>query len=133
MFYPRERIFIWGVLPVEARVLVVIMTVISLYSGFRGGGGVAHFAHLGGYLGAWLYLRWSAARTPASQWQAKVAGPPPSRVPLGDWRAVDVSRVHEVNRDEVVRILRKLEAQGEGSLTTQERVFLGHFVPAKAS
>jgi membrane associated rhomboid family serine protease len=132
LFYPRERIYIWGVLPVEARVLVIAMTAISLYSGFRGGGGVAHFAHLGGYLGAWLYLRWSEQRTPGKQWQAKVAGPPPSSIPLGDWRAVDLNRIHEVNRDEVARILRKLEEQGEGSLSAQERVFLGHFVPRRA-
>src|SRR5690606_15898834 len=58
MFYPRDRIFIWGIIPVEARVLVVIMTAITLYGGFSGGGGVAHFAHLGGYIGAWVYLKW---------------------------------------------------------------------------
>jgi membrane associated rhomboid family serine protease len=129
MFYPRDKIFIWGVIPVEARVLVIVMTLISIYSGFRGGGGVAHFAHLGGYLGAWLYLRWSEKRTPSKQWQAKVAGPPAAVVPLGDWRNVDLARVHEVNRDEVARILDKIRAQGEGSLTSQERVFLGHFTP----
>nr|MCU0618182.1 rhomboid family intramembrane serine protease [Gemmatimonadaceae bacterium] len=128
MFYPRDKIFIWGVIPVEARVLVIVMTLISIYSGFRGGGGVAHFAHLGGYLGAWLYLRWSEKRTPSKQWQTKVAGPPASVVPLGDWRSVDLARVHEVNRDEVARILDKLRSQGEGSLTSQERVFLGHFI-----
>ena len=127
MFYPRDKIFIWGVIPVEARVLVIVMTLISIYSGFRGGGGVAHFAHLGGYLGAWLYLRWSEKRTPSKQWQAKVAGPPASVVPLGDWRSVDLARVHEVNRDEVARILDKIRTQGEGSLSAQERVFLGHF------
>lgn len=129
MFYPRDKIFIWGVIPVEARVLVIVMTLISIYSGFRGGGGVAHFAHLGGYLGAWLYLRWSEKRTPSKQWQAKVAGPPAAAIPLGDWRSVDLARVHEVNRDEVARILDKIRAQGEGSLTSQERVFLGHFTP----
>ena len=127
MFYPRDKIFIWGVIPVEARVLVIVMTLISIYSGFRGGGGVAHFAHLGGYLGAWLYLRWSEKRTPSKQWQAKVAGPPAAAVPLGDWRSVDLARVHEVNRDEVARILDKIRTQGEGSLSSQERVFLGHF------
>lgn len=127
MFYPRDKIFIWGVIPVEARVLVIVMTLISIYSGFRGGGGVAHFAHLGGYLGAWLYLRWSEKRTPSKQWQAKVAGPPAAAVPLGDWRSVDLACVHEVNRDEVARILDKIRTQGEGSLSSQERVFLGHF------
>jgi len=37
--------------------------------------------------------------------------------------------VHELNRDEVQRILTKIESQGERSLTSPERVFLGHFTP----
>lgn len=132
MFYPHERINIWGVLPVQARVLVAIMTVAALYGGFGGRGNVAHFAHLGGFAGAWIYLKWRERRAPAKQWQAKVAGPPPSKVAIGDWRGVNLDRVHEVNRDEVSRILAKIESSGEGSLTSQERVFLGHFTPKQA-
>lgn len=131
-FFPRDRIYIWGVLPVEARVLVIVMTLITLYGGFSGGGGVAHFAHLGGYLGAWIFLRWAEKRTAAVQWEAKLAGPPARAIPVGDWRAINLERVHEVNRDEVVRILDKIERAGESSLTAQERVFLGHFIPADA-
>ncbi len=132
MYYPRERIYIWGVIPVEARLLVILMTAMTLYGGFKGGGGVAHFAHLGGYIGAFLYLKWAEKRSPSKQWEAKLAGPPPSKIPLGDWRSVDLARVHEVNRDEVQRILQKIEQQGEGSLSAQERVFLGHFVPTRS-
>jgi membrane associated rhomboid family serine protease len=132
MFYPRDKILIWGIIPVEARVLVILMTLITLYGGFSGGSGVAHFAHLGGYIGAFIYLKWAEKRSPSKQWQAKVAGPPPKTIPVGDWRSVNLSMVHEVNRDEVQRILQKLEEKGEGSLTAQERVFLGHFVPKQA-
>ena len=128
-FYPRDRIFIWGVIPVEARVLVVIMTVVSLYGGLSGGGGIAHFAHLGGFLGAWLYLRRIQKNLPAVKWQAKVAGPPADTIAIGDWKGVNLAAVHELNRDEVQRILTKIEKQGERSLTAQERVFLGHFTP----
>lgn len=132
MFYPREKIYIWGIIPIEARVLVLIMTVVSLYSGMRGGGNVAHFAHLGGYLGAYLYLKYAEKRTPAKQWEKRVAGPPPSKIPLGNWQSVNLSTVHEVNRDEVTRILAKIQSQGESSLSSQERVFLGHFTPKDA-
>jgi membrane associated rhomboid family serine protease len=128
-FYPRDRIYIWGIIPIEARVLVVIMTVVSLYGGLSGGGSVAHFAHLGGYVGAWIYLRRIANRAPAAQWQAKLAGPPADAIAIGDWRGVNLEKVHELNRDEVKRILSKIETQGERSLTSQERVFLGHFTP----
>lgn len=132
MFYPRERIYIWGIIPIEARVLVVILTVVTLYGGMRGGGNVAHFAHLGGYVGAYLYLKYIEKRTPAKQWEKKVAGPSPSKVPIGNWQGLNLALVHEVNRDEVTRILGKIETKGESSLTSQERVFLGHFTPKDA-
>ena len=128
-FYPRDKIYIWGIVPIEARVLVVIMTVVSLWGGLSGGGGIAHFAHLGGYVGAWVYLRWAEKRTPTAQWKEKLAGPVSSTIAIGNWRGVNLEAVHELNRDEVKRILDKLETQGEGSLTSQERVFLGHFTP----
>ncbi len=128
-FFPRDRIYIWGVVPVEARVLVVIMTAISIFGGLSGGGNTAHFAHLGGYVGAWIYLRIAERFTPSKQWEAKLAGPPPNAIPMGDWRQVDLASVNQYNRDEVKRILDKITATGEGSLTSQERVFLGHFTP----
>lgn len=128
-FFPRERIYIWGVLPVEARTLVVVMTAISIFSGFTGGGNTAHFAHLGGYVGAFLYLAYVAKRSPVKQWEKKLAGPPASSIALGDWKAVDLTKVNELNRDEVRRILDKIGASGESSLTSQEKIFLGHFTP----
>ncbi len=128
-FFPREKIFIWGVVPVEARVLVVIMTALSIFGGFSGGGNTAHFAHLGGYVGAWFYLKFAESRLPSKQWEKKLAGPTPSAISIGDWRSVDPAAVNEYNRDEVTRILDKITAAGEGSLTSQERVFLGHFTP----
>ncbi|MBT8398673.1 MAG: rhomboid family intramembrane serine protease, partial [Gemmatimonadetes bacterium] len=35
-FWPRERIYIWGILPVEARWLVGALAAMSLFSGFSG-------------------------------------------------------------------------------------------------
>jgi len=129
MFYPRDKIFIWGVIPVEARILVVIMTALSVFGGFSGGGNTAHFAHLGGYVGAFIYLKLVARNLPAKQWEKKLAGPAPSTIAIGDWQRVDMTKVHELNRDEVQRIVDKIRSVGEGSLTSQERVFLGHFTP----
>src|SRR5471032_1459646 len=58
-FWPTDKIYIWGVLPLEARWLVIITIVMAIYSGLNGStGGVADFAHLGGYVGAYLYLKW---------------------------------------------------------------------------
>jgi membrane associated rhomboid family serine protease len=128
-YWPRERIYIWGILPVEAWLLVVITTVMAMWGGFSGGGGgVAHFAHLGGYLGAWLYLFWADRRSPARQWKAKIEKPA-KKAELGNWKTIDTKSIHEVNRAEVDRILDKISANGVDSLTPAERTFLSHFAP----
>ena len=128
-YWPRERIYIWGVLPVEAWLLVLITTAMALYGGFAGGGGgVAHFAHLGGYLGAWLYLLWMERRSPSRAWKTKLEKPA-KKVEIGNWQRIDTKSIHEVNRAEVDRILDKISAKGVESLTPQERTFLSHFAP----
>lgn len=128
-FWPHERIFIWGVLPVPARVLVILTTVFAMWSGFGDvGGGIAHFAHLGGYLGAFLYLRWLDRKRTAFKRQA--TAPPPDAVRrAANYRAIDLSSVHEVNREEIERIIGKISAHGMKSLTPQETAFLSRFVP----
>jgi membrane associated rhomboid family serine protease len=128
-FWPHERIFIWGVLPVPARMLVIFTTLFALWSGFGGAaGGIAHFAHLGGYLGAFLYLRWLERKRLA--FKRKATAPPPEAVRrVANYKAIDLASMHEVNRGEVNRILDKISAQGLGSLTPQETAFLSNFIP----
>lgn len=126
-FWPHEPIHLWGVLPVPARLLVIGTTVITLWSGFGGlGGRVAHFAHLGGYVGAFLYLRWlDRGRRAAVQ---RVTAPPVLKRRASGYQ-VDRSTIHEVNRPEVDRILDKISAGGVESLTDAEYAFLSNFVP----
>jgi len=135
-FWPRERIYIWGVLPIEARWLVILTAGVAIFGGFTGSqGGVAHFAHLGGYVGGWFYLWWMDRRASAGRraWQAKVSAPA-GTVDSNRIGTIDVSRVHPVNRDEVNRILDKIRASGLESLTSEERTFLSHFAgPRPAS
>ncbi|HEX9894322.1 MAG TPA: rhomboid family intramembrane serine protease [Gemmatimonadales bacterium] len=129
-FWPRDQILIWGILPVEARVMVIAMTVMSLFSGFRGGGGIAHFAHLGGFLGGWLSLKWFERRSDGRKWQAKAAPARPresSESSLARWRRIQRDGLHEVNRAELDRILDKISSQGMQSLTPGDREFLERF------
>jgi membrane associated rhomboid family serine protease len=129
-FWPDERIMIWGVLPVPARVLVIMTTMLALFSGFGGvSGGIAHFAHLGGYLGSFLYLRWLDRKRRAFKRQATTA-PPEVVQRAANYKAIDLASVHEVNREEIARIIDKIDAQGMGSLTLQEAAFLSNFVPS---
>jgi membrane associated rhomboid family serine protease len=128
-YWPREQIYIWGVLPVTARWLVIAMTVLSLWGGLSGAGrGVAHFAHLGGFLGGLIYLVWFERRSPAARFRARAAPGRPSGATAMDvarWAAIRPESLHPVNRDEVERLLRKLAAGGRASaLTPDERAFL---------
>lgn len=131
-FWPREQILIWGVIPLEARWLVVITTFLAIWSGMGGSrGGAADFAHLGGYAGAFLYLRlinWGGA---AARFKRQAQGSAAGKVigSINVFAKVDPSKVHELNRDEVNRILDKISAKGLNSLTDQERLFLMAFVP----
>lgn len=128
-YWPNETILIWGVLPVPARVLVIITTIFALFGGFTGAAsGTAHFAHLGGYLGAYLYLRW-IERSRHSFKRKAAAAPKAVDKRVASWKSIDRSKVHEVNREELDRILDKISATGVGSLTPQERIFLSNFVP----
>lgn len=132
-FWPRDTILIYGVIPVEARWLVVLMTVLSLL-GARGlvEPGIAHFAHLGGYLGGFLYLRWLERRSPAGRFRAQagsagVLSGGSARAGLERWSRIRREALHEVNRAELDRILEKINAGGVGSLTTADREFLDRF------
>jgi membrane associated rhomboid family serine protease len=133
-FWPRQQIHIWGILPIEARWLVVIMTVLALWGGFMGaGGGIAHFAHLGGFAGGYLYLKWLERRrqAPIREWRAKAAPTRPtsesSAQAVERWTRIRREDLHEVNRDELDRILDKISARGLSSLTAAEREFLDRF------
>lgn len=129
-YWPRERLYIWGILPVEARWLVVGLALLSLYSGFAGAGGrIAHFAHLGGFVGGWAYLRWRERRIKARR-PGPYGAPVRKRVPgqarreEERWRSIRLDALHEVNRAEVERILRKLDERGPRSITPTERAFM---------
>jgi membrane associated rhomboid family serine protease len=130
-YWPHETIYIWGLIPVPARLLVILTAIAAYWFGVTGAGGnIAHFAHLGGYLGAWLYLLWLDRRKGQFRKVATSAAPEVAqRVDSGRWKAIDVAKIHQVNREEVNRILDKINAQGIAALTPEERLFLSNFVP----
>jgi membrane associated rhomboid family serine protease len=128
-FWPTDKIYIYGILPLEARWLVIITVLMAIYSGLNGStGGVADFAHLGGYVGAYLYLKWLEETKGSKRFRELAAQAPPLQQ-LAGWKRVNIQSVHELNRDEVNRILDKINSSGLGSLTAQEKQFLSNFVP----
>jgi membrane associated rhomboid family serine protease len=130
-FWPDTPIYIWGIFPVPARILVIVTTVITLYSGLTGlQDGIAHFAHLGGYAGAWLYLR--GIERKRGEFMRRASKPSKELVTsLNRWETIDVTKVHQVNRDEVSRLIEKARTNGVRSLTPQEQSYLAMFVPSE--
>ena len=131
-YWPRALIYIWGVVPIQARWFVIGMTALSLFGGFGGvQAGVAHFAHLGGFLGGFAYLSWVDRRSPAARFRARGAAPAhrldPS--PSEQWAKIRLEELHPVNREEVERLLQKSAAGGIASLTPDERAVLNRFSP----
>ena len=131
MFWPRERIYIWGILPVEAWLLIIMLVVGSLWSGITSvGSGVAHFAHVGGLAFGFVYLKWRGWRggAPKRDFQHRIVATPSGtmsdRTALNRWEAIDTALLHELNRQEVEVLLRKVRAGGVADLTQAERAFL---------
>lgn len=130
-YWPRDRILIWGILPVEAWILVVLMTAVSLFGGLGRMGNVAHWAHLGGFAGAALYLAVMERLSPAQRFRSASRAPLASR--LGDratmekWSRIQGDQLHEVNRTELERIRQVLAEHGVGGLSADERAFLERF------
>ena len=57
--WPNRPIYIYAIIPIPAKVFVLIMGAISLLSSITGSqSGVAHMAHLGGLVAGYLYLVW---------------------------------------------------------------------------
>lgn len=57
MHWPREEVYLFGVLPMRVATMVGIFVAFDLVRGLTGGSGVAYFAHLGGVAFALLYLK----------------------------------------------------------------------------
>jgi membrane associated rhomboid family serine protease len=67
VFFPTSMIYIWGILPLRASVMVFGYTALSLFFIITGGGGtVAHLTHLAGFIFGWLYFM---ARYGVSPWR----------------------------------------------------------------
>jgi len=133
MYWPRERILLFPIpIPIQAWLLITFYFLFSVYAGVSGAqSGTAHFAHLGGLVFAFGYLKWADWRRGAGRraWQKAMTPGQSStglsdRAAVGRWKAIPLEGLHEINREEVLRLLAKVEEGGSKSLTVAERDFL---------
>ncbi len=58
VLFPRSLIYIWGILPVPAPILVIGYTALEIYNMLTGRNmGVSHLTHLAGFVVCWLYCQ----------------------------------------------------------------------------
>lgn len=130
MNWPNIPIYIWGIFPVQAKYLVGFLSVVSLLSAAGGadGSNVAHFAHLGGLVTGFLYLKadWRPSRKLGDIQRAAARRRRLAIVPRdeGDEGRVGASskraREDAALYDKVDAVLDKISAQGMSSLTPAE-------------
>ncbi|MGD2070339.1 MAG: rhomboid family intramembrane serine protease [Gemmatimonadota bacterium] len=138
LFWPRERIYIWGILPVEAWLLATILVGASLWSGLTGSrSGVAHFAHIGGLAFGYGFIKWREWRRGSARrdFQRKLSQSPSGgltgdRSAMKRWEKIDVEGLHELNREEVRDLMEKARKGGARSLTAEQRRFLDRMAAA---
>jgi membrane associated rhomboid family serine protease len=70
VYYPNSVIFLWGLLPLRAPVMVLGFTALELFSLITARGGqVAHITHLAGFGFGWLYFLVRLGRNPIRAWR----------------------------------------------------------------
>lgn len=134
MNWPNAPIYVFGIFPVLAKYLVAFLGVLALLGAqgsAQGGGEVAHFAHLGGLLAAWIYLkadwRTSAPLEGIKKKSAKkkrrlaiVPGDEPEGEEQASRRPRRKVREDAALYDQVDAVLDKISAEGMNSLTEAE-------------
>lgn len=119
--------------PVKAKWIVIAIAAFSLYAGYAHvQQGVAHFAHLGGFAAAFIYLRAASlitrpgpARTAERSPAVLVRPPAAESGRRAEYGAPPHRRsAEQAVKAEVDRVLDKISENGLSSLTPDERRFL---------
>jgi membrane associated rhomboid family serine protease len=112
MIYPNRLIYLWFFIPIKAKYLALMLGVFELVATMHlARDGIAHWAHLGGMLVGFAYLKIASfARGGFARYEKRRI-----RVVTPDRTAA------EDLQEEVDRILRKISQFGIESLTPEER------------
>ena len=138
MNWPNAPIYVFGIFPVLAKYLVGFMALASLLSAVdsaQGGSGIAHFAHLGGLVAGYLYLKadWRTSRAFEGLQRSATRKRRLAIVPgdeatgeesVGRQTRAGGSRDDARLLDEVDAVLDKISAEGMSALTPAERDLL---------
>jgi membrane associated rhomboid family serine protease len=117
MLFPERYVYVYFLIPVKVKYLVIFLVALEFFSTYQPDG-VAHFAHLGGALVAFLYLRYDF------RWRLKRWSPIDY---FQRFRAEAMAKKRQEGlklMDEVDAILDKINQVGYDNLTKKEKKIL---------
>jgi hypothetical protein len=127
MLFPNRLIYLYFLFPIKAKHLVILFAIVELFASQRySESGIANFAHLGGMLFGYVYIRGhdgfrsffdrasGALRRRKLQIRIVDDEAPPLRRPFED----------EDEEDEIDAVLDKISREGIDSLTEEEKEIL---------
>jgi membrane associated rhomboid family serine protease len=124
-YFPRQKIFLWGILEMPAWAIGVLMLGVNIYYALAPGSGVAWEAHAAGALFGFLYFK--------QKWNFEglnVADSITNRVRGGGGLRLhnpDAAGPDDKLKQKADAILEKINQQGEGSLSSRERKTLQRY------
>lgn len=128
MNWPDVPIYVFAIFPVKAKYLIGIMFAFSLISTLSPqGDGVAHFAHLGGIVAGWIFLKLDFRGANAFKKLRRMVNKPKLTVVSTtppEQKPRTRSRREDRALDDVDKVLDKISTQGMASLTPEERRLL---------
>ncbi|MBI5881687.1 MAG: rhomboid family intramembrane serine protease [Elusimicrobia bacterium] len=134
MLYPDAVVYLYFFLPVTARQMAIICGVIELFSAAtESGSGIARFAHLGGLVTGYLYIRWWWVLKIRAQAWIKDAAPRMPASPRVRSKAGEGRKAEQLpaSMDDVDRILDKIIAEGIDSLSEDEKAVMRRYSERK--
>ncbi len=121
MAFPNRQVLLWFVIPVSARTFVIGYGILELITAVQHqpGDTVARFAHLGGMLVGYLYLKHDML-----WWRAKRLLNRPGGLPRVHVRREEPPEEDDQLKERIDQILEKISREGMGSLTKDEERLL---------
>jgi membrane associated rhomboid family serine protease len=136
MMFPTRPIFLYFLLPIQAKYFVLMYIALELYAGVNGtSDGVAHFAHLGGAAIGFVYMLLDRRQSTIENFWTRTVGRMKSDQRVNEYsyqkKNVTDAKYHDVGNDseaanqrQIDEILDKISQSGYKSLTEAEKKLL---------
>ncbi|MDX2127948.1 MAG: rhomboid family intramembrane serine protease [Chloroherpetonaceae bacterium] len=119
MMFPERYIYLYFLLPIKAKYFVMIYIAFEFIGTFNTNSTVAHFAHLGGMIVGYIYIKVMQGEFPLQNWIERTFAE--STLSSNKQSTRDIKRAQQERVDE---ILDKISRTGYESLSAEEKKIL---------